>query len=172
MDALFINKFKHSKENIIEMNKAYSRKSIIISKILVLISFFLLSLIWCFDFQNLLVGILIALIGIAVTFIPSISTSYKASKNEKRLVLLYNKIPEVTTFFNDDNIFSVTEENKGELSISYDKIIKIKQSKNLYLLILKEKLVIMVDKKRFTKGSCEEFEKFIKEKAINAKIKL
>lgn len=84
---------------------------------------------------------------------------------------LFNEIPEGKTLFYEDHLMSVST-NNAELKLEYTKIQKVKQSKNLYLLVLKRKLVVMVDKNRFEKGKCEEFEKFIAEKAVNAKIKL
>ena len=172
MEPLFINKIMQSKKNLVEMNKAFSGVKFTMFRIIVSAFMLLFSAFWYFELQSLTGCIIVALIGIAYFFIPLIQLHYNTSKHEKRYILLYNRVPQGTTYFYDNNIFSDCEVTKGELNVSYDKIIKIKQSKNLYLLILKEKLVIMVDKKRFEKGNCEDFEKFIKEKAVNAKIKL
>ena len=76
------------------------------------------------------------------------------------------------TLFYDDCIVSTNSADNSEVKIDYGKIIKVMQSKNLYLLVMKQKLVIMVNKNGFEKGNCEDFEKFIRTKAVNAKIKL
>lgn len=172
MEALFINKFKHTKENLIEMNRSYNGIKIFILRIVLFAAFLILSAFWIFELYDIISGIATLVLGIIFAALPTIVDRYKAGKEEKRLLILYNEIPESTTYFNDDHLFSTSETTNGELKIEYNKIIKVKQSRNLYLLILKERLVVMVDKNRFEKGSCEDFEEFIKAKAINAKIKL
>ncbi len=172
MEALFINKFKHTKENLIEMNRSYNGIKIFILRVVLFAAFLILSAFWIFELYDIISGIATLVLGIIFAVLPTIVDRYKAGKEEKRLLILYNEIPESTTFFNDDHLFSTSETTNGELKLEYNKIIKVKQSKNLYLLILKERLVVMVDKNRFEKGTCEEFEEFIKSKAINAKIKL
>lgn len=172
MEAVFISKFKSTKEHLLEMNKAYKGVKFIIIKTVLFTAFLILSALWFFELGDILKGIGTLALGVVFTVLPTILDRYKAKKNEKRLLLLYNEIPESTTYFYDDHLLNVSETNNGELKLEYDKIIKVKQSRNLYLLILKERLVVMVDKNRFEKGTCEEFEEFIKTKAVNAKIKL
>lgn len=172
MEALFINKFKHTKENLIEMNRSYNGIKIFILRVVLFAAFFILSAFWIFELYDIISGIATLVLGIIFAVLPTIVDRYKAGKEEKRLLILYNEIPESTTYFNDDHLFSISETTNGELKLEYNKIIKVKQSRNLYLLILKERLVVMVDKNRFEKGTCKEFEEFIKAKAVNAKIKL
>ncbi len=172
MDALFINKFKHTKENLIEMNCAYKGIKFVIIRVILFAAFLILSAFWIFELWDIISGIGTLVLGVIFAILPSILDRYKISKDEKRLILLYNEIPESTTYFYDDHLLSKSETTNGELKLEYKKIIKVKQSRNLYLLILKERLVVMVDKNRFEKGTCEEFEEFIKLKAVNAKIKL
>ncbi len=95
-----------------------------------------------------------------------------ANKQQKQFLILYNRTPEAITDFYDDHIKSTSITNKEEITIEYDKIIKLKQTKNLYLLTLKEKIILMIDKNNFEKGTCEDFEKFIISKSVNAKNKL
>ncbi len=172
MDALFINKFNHTKENLIEMNQAYKGIKFIIIRVILFAAFLILSAFWIFELWDIISGIGTLVLGVIFAILPSILDRYKISKDEKRLILLYDEIPESTTCFYDDHLLSKSETTNGELNLEYKKIIKVKQSRNLYLLILKERLVVMVDKNRFEKGTCEEFEEFIKSKAVNAKIKL
>lgn len=172
MDTLFICKFKHTKENNLEMNKAYSGAKQTIIKTVFLAIFVVLAHAWYFNLGSLLGCIAYLIIGISGFLWVTFRNHLFARKNEKRLLLLYNEIPESATYFYDDYLLTTNEKTNGELKLDYDKIIKVKQSQNLYLLILKERLVVMVDKNRFEKGTCEEFEEFIKSKAVNAKIKL
>ena len=172
MEALFVNKFETSKELTYEAAKAYRGKKFFIYQIVLFATFLVLAALWIFELADVSKGISTLALGIIFWMLPIILDRYNAKKNEKRFLLLYNKLPESTTYFFNNNLLTVNDANNGELKVEYDKIIKIKQSKNLYLLILKEKMYIMVDKNRFEKGTCEEFEEFIKAKAVNAKIKL
>lgn len=172
MEAIFINNFKHTKENYIEMNKKYSAFSIYFVGALIFIIYIALALIYYYISYDIIISLVLALIGILFPIYPHIRISFIAKKREKIFIELYEKVPEGQTLFFDDHIFSFSETDKAELNIEYKKIKKIKQSKNLYLLILSKKIILFVDKRSFKKGTCDEFEKFISEKAVNAKIKL
>ena len=117
-------------------------------------------------------GAVIILVGVFLFLYPQINASIHAKKREKQLVELFGELPSAQNMFFEDYLLSVSLADKSELKIEYGKIIKVRQSKNLYLLIMNQKLVIMVDKNRFEKGTSEEFEQFIKTKAVNAKIKI
>lgn len=172
MEPIFINKLKHSKDIYIETNKAFSKISRFIISFFLLAAYLSLALIFYFWYYETITAIILAIIGIAFSIYPTARIYVFAKKREKQMIELYDTVPEAETLFFDDHIFSVGITSKEELNIKYDKIKKVKQSKNLYLLELGKKLVIMVDKNRFEKGNCEEFKKFIAEKAVNAKIKL
>lgn len=172
MEPIFINKLKHSREIFVEINKAYSKVSRLIISLLILAVYLALALFFYFYYYEIISSILLGIIGIALSFYPTARFYIFARRREKQLIELYDTVPECETMFYDEHLFSVGITSKEEINIKYTKIKKIKQSKNLYLLILGNKMVIMVDKKRFEKGTCEEFEKFIKEKAVNAKIRL
>lgn len=172
MEAIFINSFKQTKENYIEMNKKHSAFSIYFLGALIFIIYTALTLIYYYVSYDVIISVILALIGVLFPIYPHLRINIIARKREKIFIELYEKIPEGQTLFFDDHIFSFSETDKAEVNIDYKKIKKIKQSKNLYLLILNKKIIIMVDKRSFEKGTCEEFEKFIAEKAVNAKIKL
>ena len=172
MEPLFINNFTHSKEMYIEMNKAYSFVSRLIFQIAVAVIYGFLAVLLFFYYGNYFSGAAIVLVGVFLFFYPLINTRIHAKKREKQLVELFGELPSAQNLFFDDYLLSISSADKSELRIEYDKIIKVSQSKNLYLLIMKQKLVIMVDRNRFEKGSCEEFEQFIRSKAVNVKIKL
>lgn len=172
METVFINKYSHTKESYIEMNKKYSEFPRILFGILFFICFLALSLFGLFVLENIAYTIVTAIMGIIFAFYPLIRIYILANKREKQLLELFGTIPEAETLFFDDHIEGISLTNKAELKLSYEKIKKIKQSKNMYLLILNKNLVVMVNKNGFIKGTCEEFEEFIKSKAVNAKIKL
>lgn len=172
MEPIFINKLKHSREIYIETNKAWSKVSRMIITFSVLAVYLALALFMYFYYYEIISAIILSIFGIVLSFYPTARFYIFARKREKQLIELYDEIPECETMFYDDHLLSVSITSKEEINIKYAKIRKIKQSKNLYLLELGNKLVVMVDKNRFEKGTCEEFEKFIIEKATEAKIKI
>lgn len=171
MEPVFINKFKHTKEMYIETNKAYSKFSRIILSLCILAVYLVLAFCFFYFYYEPVTAIILAVVGIVFSFYPTARFYIFAKRREKQLLELYDTIPECDTMFYDDHLLSVSITSKEELNLNYAKIKKVKQSRNLYLLILNNKIVVMVDKNRFEKGTCEEFEKFIKEKAVNAKIR-
>lgn len=171
MEPVFINNLKQTKEHFIEMNKKHSAFTIYFFGAFFLIAYLALAMFIYFTSYNIVFSVVIALIGTLLSIYPHIRIYILARNREKQFLELLNDIPEGKTLFFEDHLMSVST-NNDELKLEYTKIQKVKQSKNLYLLVLKKKLVVMVDKNRFEKGNCEEFEKFIAEKAVNAKIKL
>ena len=172
MEALFINKFKHTKESYIEMNMKYSQFSRMFFGFLFFALFGFLSLFGYFVLYNLVYTAVLAVFAIVFSFYPTIRIYFLARKREKVLLEMYDAIPENIVMFFDENIMTKSLTNNAEQNLAYTKIKKVKQSRNMYLLILSKGVVLMVNKDGFEKGTSEEFEKFITEKAVNAKIKL
>ncbi len=172
MEPLFINNFKQTKDVYLEMNKAYSSVSRIAYQIAVPVVYGFLACFLIFYYGSYFSAAVIVVFGILLFFYPLIKLHRIANKREKVFVELYGSTPEGQTHFYDDCLVSTNSADKSEIKIDYRRIIKVKQSKNLYLLIMKQKIVIMVDKNGFEKGTGEEFEQFIKSKAVNAKIKI
>ena len=154
------------------MNKAYSFVSRLIFQIAVAVIYGFLAVLLFVYYGNYLSGAVIVLVGVFLFLYPQINARIHAKKREKQLVELFGELPSAQNMFFEDYLLAISLADKSELKIEYEKIIKVRQSKNLYLLIMNQKLVIMVDKNRFEKGTSEEFEQFIKTKAVNAKIKL
>lgn len=140
--------------------------------IILAVLYFALAFFIYFYFYDIIPAVIIAVMGVFFGFYPIIRLHIIINKQQKQFMSLYNEIPESITHFYDDRLVSTSLTNKSEISVEYDKIIKLKQTKNLYLLTLKEKIILMVDKNGFEKGTCEEFEEFIVSKAVNAKNKL
>lgn len=172
MEPVFVNKYIHTKDLFIEMNHKYNELQIILLGSLFFVLFIGLSLLGYFCLDNIPYSVATAILGIIFTFYPYFRIKIIAAKREKQYLELFGTIPESETLFFDDRIESVSRTTNAELKLEYEKIKKIKQSKNMYLLILSKSLVVMVNKNGFIKGDCEDFADFIKGKAINAKIKL
>ena len=171
MDALFISKFKHTKSLYIEMNNGIST---VFPKLFWILSILYTAIaIFIFTYyRQITPAIIIFIFAIFMGLYPFTKNHIIENKRQKQFLAIYDEIPESITNFYEDNLKTTTPANNAEITIDYDKIIKLKQTKNLYLIILKENLVVMVDKNGFEEGNCEDFEKFIVSKATKAKNKL
>lgn len=171
MDALFISKFKHTKSLYIEMNNGIST---VFPKLFWILSILYTAIaIFIFTYyRQITPAIIIFIFAIFMGIYPFIKNHVIENKRQKQFLAIYDEIPESFVNFYEDNLKTTTPANNAEITIEYDKITKLKQTKNLYLIILKQNLVVMVDKNEFKKGNCEEFEKFIVSKATKAKNKL
>lgn len=172
MDAVFTSKLKHTKSHYIEMSKGVYPLFKSGFYIILAVLYFTLAFFMYYYFHDIIPAIIIAAFGMFFSVFPIIRLYILASKQQKQFMSLYNEIPESITHFYDDRIVSTSLTNKSEITVEYDKIVKLKQTRNLYLIVIKEKLFLTVDKNSFEKGTCEEFEKFIVSKAVNAKNKL
>lgn len=74
--------------------------------------------------------------------------------------------------FYQEHMMDFNEQTNGKTIIEYAQIIKVTKTKGLYLLMMRQNLILLIDKNGFVKGDKTAFETFIIEKAINAKIKL
>lgn len=170
MEALFICKFKPTKEIIVEASKALKKNKVIIENTVILI-FCLTSSLTLWITTKLPESFLFAAIGIFYIVSSILMDRYTEKKKaEQSLKSSSNTLS--TFLFYDNNIATEDETTTSKSIINYSSIIKVAQTQNLYLLFLGKKSFVLIDKNRFEKGTCEEFEEFIKSKAINAKIKL
>lgn len=170
MDALFICKFKPTEEIIVEASKALKKNKVIIENTVILI-FCLTSSLTLWITTKLPESFLFAAIGIFYIVSSILMDRYTEKKKaEQSLKSSSNTLS--TFLFYDNNIATEDETTTSKSIINYSSIIKVAQTQNLYLLFLGKKSFVLIDKNRFKKGTCEEFEEFIKSKAINAKIKL
>lgn len=86
----------------------------------------------------------------------------KVFKKEKSLILA-----EKRSKFYEDKILNLTDTSQAE--IQYQQITDVIFAKKMYALLI-GRVLICVDKNGFTKGSCEAFEEFIKNKISNSRI--
>ncbi len=171
MESVFEVKCTHSKEVLLEMNRAYVGKKLLISGVALFVSFCIVAAMWYWFLMSAFVAAVLVVLGAFRAVWPFLRTYVSVKNTEKRYISLYDNIPESSLSFFDDYMVSTNSLSGGELSLEYEKIIMLRQSKNLYLLIMDRKLVVIVDKHRFEKGTAKEFEEFIKSKAIKAKNK-
>lgn len=171
MDALFICKFKPTEDFIIEIQKAKKAETAsaeIIFDILIPIIVPMILFMIKKDIKIIPLGFVC---GISTVIFSKFRYGH-FNKNTAKITFRNSDKSESTYLFYDKNIISVNEVTKSEKLVDYTSILKVTQTKNLYFLFVSKDAFIPLDKNRFEKGTCEEFEEFIKSKAVNARIKL
>lgn len=84
--------------------------------------------------------------------------------------LMYHQTVVQEIYFFDDHIKTISCPSNGETFPSYADITQVVRSKKLYILLLGKVSFIPLDKTKFVNITIEEFERFIREKAVNAKV--
>ena len=110
---------------------------------------------------------LASLLSMVVIFVFLVLYSRVAAKRRYKNDLASNKyIPTITNFFVREDAFVVKLSNASAKQISYSDFKKVTNIKDYYILTGPEKIAYYVKKDSFVKGTCEEFEKFLKEKGF------
>lgn len=95
--------------------------------------------------------------------------NYAKSLSERNMVI-YHKEPVQTFRFFDEYVETIIQPSKGEATLYYYDIIRVEASKKLYTILFKGKSIAFLDKNKFENINLIEFEHFIREKAVNAKV--
>ena len=88
MEAIFINSFKQTKENYIEMNKKHSAFSIYFLGALIFIIYTALALIYYYVSYDVIISVILALIGVLFPIYPHLRINIIARKREKIFIEL------------------------------------------------------------------------------------
>lgn len=170
MEPQFENRCRFSKENLLEMTKRIRKPStiylLVCSAILFVCSAVLFF--YLYDLTRGIAALFLALFFISYAlFLPRFSVS----RLQKQYRELYHaEIVSDIAFF-DDYLFSTCEQTKGETKTDYTQIKRIMRTQHLYLLRLGAHVVYLVDRGGFSKGNAADFEAFIREKAVRARIR-
>ena len=171
MEPIYQNTCRYSKANRLEMAKRTTKVSYTVICMLVIV-YCIGSTIY-FILMNDLLGSMCCFLLSVFFILFCIYLPYRnVNRVMRRSYSLYHSEVESDVCFFADYILVVNKQTSGQTKIDYTQIIKVTQTKNLYLLILKENLVVPIDKNGFVKGNRDDFERFIIGKAVNAKIKL
>ncbi|PKM40805.1 MAG: hypothetical protein CVV04_06375 [Firmicutes bacterium HGW-Firmicutes-9] len=171
MEPLFTNTCAYSKKNLQEAMFALNkRKRILISL------FCLFSIAGCIYNYIIWYDYLFIIMAFGLLALLLFKYVYQIMNKAKviadRCILLYHEVPIQTVRFFDDRLEPVSIMSKEELSFEYTQIIRVEKSKRLYVLFFNGKVMIILDKSKFDNITLEEFERFIREKAVNAKVLL
>lgn len=108
-----------------------------------------------------------SLLSLVVIFTFLILYSKVAAKRQYKSDLSANKnTPIINNFFVREDVFVVKFSNAAAKSFSYKEFKKVVSNKDYYILTGPEKVAYYVKKDSFVKGTCEEFEAFLKGKGF------
>jgi ABC-type multidrug transport system fused ATPase/permease subunit len=162
-----VNKYINTKEIVKEYQKAWwsdkYKKEIIIMCIVLLMGLFMLTTqIIKKDIKTMS---LIAFIVLPIMYFGMYFYKKKRAfkLEEERFDQLYKDVKNREINIRFDNLIKVTT-TKNTTEVSYDKIKKYVDTKNLIVLLLKENTTIALKKDSFVNGTEEEFKKLLNEK--------
>ena len=165
MKELFKNNYKKDKDLIKEIYfyLYFKRPFRLIINIIAILNIIYLLSIYKYSPINTTLIIFIYFIFFILEII-----SYKKMVNiqfKRDLELNRGKVLEVNTIVTENTI-QLNSSNNENAEISFDKIKKGFQTKNLICLMSEAKLIYTFKKDSFTKGTSDDFIKFIREKSI------
>lgn len=79
---------------------------------------------------------------------------------------------ETEVLFYEEHFLALNKFSKGKTNIKYVDVVRLLETKDLFIIEMEQKLNILIDKSGFTKGAKEEFLTFIRNKCINAEVKI
>lgn len=74
--------------------------------------------------------------------------------------------------FYEDHVLAINALTKNKTNIKYVEVKQVIQTRDLYIIVMEQGLVLMMDKHGFNKGTKEDFAEFMKEKCVNAEVNL
>lgn len=95
-----------------------------------------------------------------------------ASFAEKKNRQIHGRDIETENYFYDDHLLAANILSKSKTTIRYEEVRSLTQSKDLLIIGMDKGLVLLIDKNGFSKGKKEDFVTFIKEKCVNAEVKI
>jgi len=171
MEPIFTNACAYSRENLQEAMFALNRRK----KILVSL-WFLFCIAGFIYYYIVLYDYLFIIMALAMLALLLYKYVYqilnKAKVMAERCIVICHEVPVQTVRFFEDHVEPVSIMSKDELSLNYDQLIRVEKSRRLYVLYFNGKIMIILDKSKFENKTLEEFEHFIKEKAVKAKVML
>ena len=167
-----VNKYTNTKEIVKEYQKAWwsnrYRKEIIVMLVVLLIGIFML--VTQIAQKNIRIMSLLAFIVLPILYFGMyFYKKQKAFKIEaKRFKETYKDVKNREIKIRFDDVIKVTT-NKNTSEVSYDKIKKYIETKNLIVLLLEGDMTIALKKDSFVNGTEEECKKILDKKLKNSK---
>ena len=167
-----VNKYTNSREIVKEYQKAWwtnrYKKEIIVMSIVLLIGIFMLTT--QIAQKNVSFMSLVAFIALPIMYFGMyFYKKQRAFKLEaKRFEKIYKDVKNREIKIRFDDVIKVTT-NKSTTEVSYEKIKKYVDTKNLIVLLLEGDSTVALKKDSFVNGTEEEFKKILDEKLKSCK---
>ena len=115
-------------------------------------------------------------IGVAGLFVAAYGAFFApllAGKQQaKRHLELYQTAPVALVSLTEREVVLKNEMTEGESRFEYAQFRQVIETKNLFVMVTRRRLAVMLDKNGFTEGSAEAFRALVREKMPGAKLKL
>ena len=173
MEPLFTNKCIYTKKAYLEGLFGFLRKRRIIMSVFFIVLIVALSFQiiegYSIDTYEVILAISCTLL---ILYSHVLQPIIHANYSNKRNIELFKQAPVLSYDFFDAHFVSYANPSNSTLTFQYNQIRRIISTKQYYLLIIRYNLYNIVDKNGFDKINMVEFERFIKEKAVKAKVML
>lgn len=167
MEYLFINTCTQTPEHLAELARGTVKHGYLLASnlpaLLALVAAIVVIVQRGFGFTAGLLIVAVLALAVVVYAAPLRLANKAARRNRKQ----YGCDVSVTLRFSQEGIKAHNEQMGTDAEIRYEQIEQVKQSKSLYLLVLREKMALMVAKDGFSKGSAEKFIPFMREKCAD-----
>lgn len=164
MEYIFINTCTQTPGNLAELARGTVRRGyLLVSNLPALLSLSAAVAVIVQRGFGFTAGLLIvaALALAVVVYAAPLRLANKAAKRNRKK---YGCDVSVTLRFSQECVKAHNEQMNTDAEIPYERIERVIQSKNLYLLVLREKMALMVAKDGFSKGTAEKFISFMRDK--------
>lgn len=163
MEPLFTNKSKYTKQNLIEAGRGTSSRKFptIFFACMGLLIFF--CGLFLGDYVFCLIGVLFCI------FYPLFSfwaVRYSAANRYQQLQQLYHGEAESITSFYEDRLSVHYMQGGSDVTIAYQQIAKVFETKNLFFLMLSTRIGFLLEKRGFEGTTADEFGRFIRVRAV------
>lgn len=170
MDCKFENVSVQKMENLLEMYRRTLRKSFVVYGMAVIVLFllFLISGILTHSFSVTYTGMYVVLVIVGGNWVfrmPKKSAKAVYERNQEQ----YHSEPQTNIFFYENEMRGRNQQSGTEIQVPYDQVTKVMETRNLFLICIPDKRMVLADKKGFQKGDSREFAAFLREKCSSAK---
>ena len=171
MEPLFTNSCLLTKEVYKEAYLAITRTRrilvVILSAIILVSSIF--EIYWTDDVLfYFFAGFFVLFAVYYFVFFPRRAVNITYQRNQE----VYHEETSSTVKFYEDRIETKSSPSNAEATLRYDQIVRIKATRQLYIFTIRQKMLIILDKGKFENINLIEFEHFMKEIAVKAKVML
>lgn len=171
METLFENHCTYTFSKYHQLKRALLKSILVTGYVLIAISLAFIILGIYKDVGILkVIGLFGLLFFVFRSVISPMMLAYNDTKRDRKMYK--NKQMETLINFYDNYLFAVNALSGSKTKIEYADIQYVKKTRSLFIIGMEQNLVLLVDRKGFTKGTENEFAKFINDKCENAEVEI